>query len=105
MVNPFSGIIDNNFKTVFNNAISAMLDDDALTIGCTLSYGVTRYDDCPNCVYDPIGRKSSNRFQDGGPVPFPYGGVCPLCNAAGRKGVETTEDINVAVIFASPSSL
>ena len=99
MVNPFSGIIDSNFKTVFNNAISAILDDGALTIGCTLSYGVTKYDDCPNCVFDPIGRKSANRFQDGGPVPFPYGGLCPLCNGGGRKGVESTEDIKVAVIF------
>ena len=73
MVNPFSGIIDSSFKSVFNNAISAILADDALTVACTLEYGITRYEDCVNCLYDPIGQKSSNRFQDGGPAPFPFG--------------------------------
>ena len=46
MVSPFSGIIDSSFKTVFNDAISAILEDDALTIACTLDYGVTKYDNC-----------------------------------------------------------
>ena len=99
MVNPFSGIIDDSLKTVFNNAISAILENDALTIACTLDYGITKYEDCSNCVFDPIGRKSANRFQDGGPIPFPYGGVCPMCNGGGRKGVTSTEDVNLAVIF------
>ena len=71
MVNPFSGIIDNNFKTLFNNAIFAILENGALTITCTLEYGVTRYENCVNCVFDPIVRKSANRIQDGGPFPFP----------------------------------
>ena len=72
-MNPFSGIIDSSLKSVFNNAISAILENDALTIACTLEYGITKYEDCVNCLYDPIGQKSSNRFQDGGPVPFPFG--------------------------------
>ena len=42
MVNPFSGIIDSNFKTVFNNAIFGILENDALTITCTLEYGITK---------------------------------------------------------------
>ncbi len=52
-----------------------------------------------NCVYDSIGRKSANKYQDGGPAPFPFGTICPLCNAAGKRGVETTENINLAVIW------
>jgi hypothetical protein len=99
MVNPFSGIIDSNFKTVFNNAIFAILENDALTITCTLEYGITKYENCANCVFDPIGRKSANRFQDGGPIPFPYGGICPMCNGAGKKPVTSSEDVNLAVIF------
>ena len=79
MVNPFSGIIDSSFKSVFNNAISALLEDDSLTIACTLEYGITKYEDCVNCLYDPIGQKSSNRSQHGAPVPFPFGTICPLC--------------------------
>ena len=99
MVNPFSGIITSEFKDVFNNAISAILDADALAIPCTLSYGVTKYEGCVNCLYDPIGQKSSNRFQNGGPVPFPFGGGCPVCNGAGKRPVETTEDVSLGVIF------
>jgi hypothetical protein len=99
MVNPFSGIIDSNFKAIFNDAISAILENGALTIGCTLEYGITRYENCVNCVFDPIGRKSSNRFQDGGPVPFPFAGICPLCNGAGKKPIVTSENVNLAVIF------
>ena len=99
MVNPFSGIIDSSFKSVFNNAISAILADDALTVSCTLEYGITKYENCVNCLYDPIGQKSSNRFQDGGPAPFPFGGICPLCNGNGRKPVTSSENVNLAVIF------
>ena len=99
MVNPFSGIIDDSFKSVFNNAISAILEQDALTIGCTLEYGITRYENCANCLYDPIGQKSANRFQDGGPIPFPFGGICPMCNGNGKKPVTASEDVNLAVIF------
>ena len=98
-INPFSGIINSSFKTIFNNAISSLLEDSALTISCTLTYGVTRYESCANCVYDPIGRKSSNRFQNGGPVPFPFQGICPVCNGVGKKPVESSEDVNLAVIF------
>ena len=99
MVNPFSGIIDDSFKSVFNNAISAILEQDALTIGCTLEYGITRYENCTNCLYDPIGQKSANRFQDGGPIPFRFGGICPMCNGNGKKPVTASEDVNLAVIF------
>ena len=99
MVNPFSGIIDSTLKSVFNNAINAILEDGALTVACTLEYGITRDESCVNCLYDPIGQKSSNRFQNGGPVPFPFGSVCPLCNGNGKKPVLSSEEVNLAVIF------
>ena len=63
MTNPFSGIISSDFKQLFNNAISSLLYNDALTLPCTLHYGVTKYNDCGNCVFDPIGNKSSNNFK------------------------------------------
>ena len=78
MVNPFSGIIDSNFKTVFNNAIFAILENDALTITCTLEYGITKYENCANCVFDPIGRKSANSFQDGAHIQFQNDRICPI---------------------------
>ena len=98
-MNNFSGIINSDFKSLFKDAISALLYDEALTVPCKIYYGVTKYQDCTNCVYDPIGQKSSNRFQDGGPVPFPFGTICPVCNGDGKKPVETTEDIKLMVIW------
>ena len=95
----FSGIITSDMKALFNSAIESLLDDSALTTACTLFYGVTKYESCDNCLYDPIGRKSSNRFQNGGPVPFMFGGVCPLCDGVGRKPVISTESIYLGVVF------
>jgi len=95
----FSGLISNGIKATFVNIISSMLYDDGLTIPCTLSYGTTRYEDCPNCVFDPIGNKSSNRFQDGGYLPFPFGGLCPMCQGAGKRGVESSETMNLMVVW------
>ena len=99
MTNYFSGIISSNMKGLFKDAIDALLEDTALTLPCTLYYGVTRWESCSNCTYDPIGKKSSNRYQDGGPVPFPFGGVCPVCNSVGKRPVITTDTLNLAVIF------
>lgn len=98
-LNPFSGIISSELKNLHTNAISALLYDDACTQACKLSYGVTKHDPCVNCIYDGVGRKSSNRYLPGGPIPFPNGSICPMCNGAGLKAVETTENIKLMVIW------
>ena len=97
--NYFAGIINSDLKNLFNDAIKALLEDSGATVPCTLYYGITKWESCSNCLYDPIGRKSSNRFQDGGSVPFPFGGVCPVCNGAGKRPLIKTENIYLAVIF------
>jgi|19_taG_2_1085344.scaffolds.fasta_scaffold00068_25 hypothetical protein len=98
-INPYSGVITPGLKTIFSNAISAMLYDDSCTVPCTLHYGITKYEDCANCVFDPIGNKSANRFQDGGPIPFPFGNICPMCNGGGKRAVESSEDLSLMVIW------
>ncbi len=95
----FDNLPFDKLKTLFNSAISSLLQTDSGTIPCTLIYGVTRYDDCINCTYDPIGNKSSNIFQDGGPMPFGFSQTCPMCNGAGKKPIISTEDINIIVVF------
>ena len=95
----FSSIDYSGLQTVFNDAIGSMLDSVACTVPCTLEYGVTKYENCTNCVYDPIGRKSSNTYQAGGPVPFPFGGLCPMCNGEGKRPVISTENINVIIVY------
>lgn len=95
----FNNINYSGLQNVFTKAITSMVESSACTVPCTLEYGVTKYEDCSNCVYDPIGRKSSNVYQDGGPVPFPFSTICPMCNGEGKKSVVSTEGINLLVVY------
>ena len=96
--NPFSGIVNNNLKTTFKNAISALLEDAALTVPCTLIYG-GKFTTCTNCIYDPIGKKSANRYLSGGPISFNNGQICPLCHGVGKKMPEPTETISLMPVW------
>lgn len=97
--NPFAGIISSEFKLLFKDAISALLLDAALTVPCQFIYGVTKYTQCTNCVYNAATGKSSNIYLSGGAVPFNQGS-CPVCNGEGRLSVTTTEDdIYLGVIY------
>jgi len=99
MTNPFSGIISTELKALHTNMISSLLYNDALTLPCVLYYGVTKYEDCNNCVFDVIGNKSANKHQSGGPIPFPFGSICPMCNGQGKRGIESTENLNLMIIW------
>lgn len=99
MINPFSGIITTQLKTLFNNAISSLLYNDALTLSCTLHYSATKYIDCTNCIADPMGQNNFTVYIDGGPIPFPFGGICPMCNGQHIKAVETSEPLSMMVIW------
>ena len=82
MPNPFLGIITSEMKTLFTNAIDALLEDDACMVPCTLIFGDTRWTDCSNCVFDAARNRSSNKYQAGGPILFNHG-VCPYCHGVG----------------------
>jgi hypothetical protein len=64
----FAGIITSGMKQLYNDAINALLENTALTVPCKLVYENTKLQDCPNCLYDPLTRKSSNQYQAGGPL-------------------------------------
>jgi hypothetical protein len=97
--NPFSGIITSGMKDLHKNMIDALLEDDALTRPCQLIYGDTKFTLCPNCLYDPKLKRSSNRYQAGGPVPFPSGQLCPYCRGIGMMPDEQTETLYMAVLW------
>lgn len=79
--------------------IDALLANDALTLPCTLVYGDTNFTPCPNCIYDTLLRKSSNRYKQGGPVPFQFGTVCPYCGGKGLIATTSSEELYMAVIW------
>lgn len=59
---------------------------------------------CPNCLIDPINKKSTgiysprNPYPAGFPGPTPFtGGVCPICNATGQYTTETTKIVKCLI--------
>ncbi len=55
---------------------------------------------CPNCLFDPIGGKSSNRFKPGGPVPFSDGARCPYCRGTGKTEQERSTIVKASVSWS-----
>ena len=51
-----------------------------------------------NCIFDPIGNKSSNRHIPGGPAPFTVG-QCPMCAGVGKIPNEQTSTLSLAPIY------
>jgi len=97
----FTGIITSDMKALHKNAIDALLEDTALTRPCQLIYSGSKFTSCPNCIEDVIGKKSANRYETGGPIPFPDGQICPYCQGRGRVVVEATETLYLMVIWDS----
>lgn len=65
---------------------------------CLLVFpGVTN--PCVNCVYDSVGQKSSNHFAHGGPLPFPNGTACPMCNGEGMRQDKPTKEVKLLLLF------
>ena len=81
--------LEESVKAIITNA----LDDLITELGkmCRLVYP-PRMVPCDNCIYDPIGRKSSNVYLNGGPIPF-QNVSCPMCDGSCKKAETQTEDI------------
>ena len=101
MTNPFSGIISTQLKSIFNNAIDSLLEDEALTRPCLFTYATAKASECDNCYINPISGTSSNKYKPSGPIPFTKG-VCPYCNGAGKITNPLTETVYLAII-ANPA--
>ena len=103
MSNPFSGIVSSELKGLFNNAIDALLENNALSLPCKILYDnqiTTTY--CNNCIFDPISLLSSNVYNGSGPIEFPEGGICPICVGQGQiRSNSSSETIYLAFIFDS----
>lgn len=87
-----------NLQNIYNTQMDLLLSSTGLTTECELNYGVTNRQICPNCIYDPGLKKSSNKYKTGGPVPFALGQMCPYCYGVGWSGEEKTETVYLAVI-------
>lgn len=88
-------------KKIYAQSMDMLLSENGLTVPCLLKYSDNGKDTiCPNCVFDPISRLSSNRYNGTGPISFASGMICPVCKGEGTvKGSAKTETINIAAIF------
>jgi len=86
-------------KNLYNNQMNLLLANDGLTTLCTLNFGVTQKNECPNCVFDFGLQKSANQYKNGGPIPFDLGRICPYCHGIGYLSTITSEDIYLAIIW------
>jgi hypothetical protein len=59
---------------------------------------------CPNCIVDPATRKSTGRYKADGPIPFPRGEICPVCDGTGAIVGQNSFDIVKFVIDWQPRS-
>lgn len=87
-----------NLQSIYNKQMDLLLSSTGLTTKCELNFGITKREICPNCIYDPGLKKSSNKYKSGGPVPFSLGQLCPYCYGAGWSGEEKKEIVYLAVI-------
>lgn len=86
-------------KTLFTDAIDAIVASGSCAVPCTLIYGDTKVINCPNCYFDAVGRKSSNKYTPGGPIPFTVG-ICLYCHGAGTiPSGSPNETINLVPIW------
>ena len=90
-------------KQLYNDSIDSMLSDNGLVVPCTVKYSdIGRDTVCPNCIFDPISRLSSNRYNGTGPINFATGSICPVCVGEGTIVASSKSEIlNLAVIFDS----
>lgn len=84
---------------MYKTQIDSLLASTGLTTRCLLNYGISKKQICPNCIYDPNLKKSSNKYKPGGPRQFTSGRICPYCNGSGFYGNVQVEEIHLAVIW------
>lgn len=96
MPNYFEQALSSSLKTVYKEAIDALLNFGE--VPCTLYFPPDKFEDCPQCLQSAIG--------GGGPNPFLSGGKgtyrnvnCSLCQGSNKRPVEKTSIINLVVIF------
>jgi len=51
---------------------------------------------CPNCIVNPKSGVSTGRYKSGGPIPFNFGEICPVCEG---KGVVVGTASSITTIF------
>lgn len=82
--------IRNGSRNAFDSLIVTFGKTSRLILPPKITY-------CDNCKIDPIGKKSSNIWINGGPAPFPNGSLCPMCEGKGTIAQEVYYDVTMLI--------
>ena len=93
--NPFHGLISNDIKQDFRNAINELIRGCELP--CKIYYPPTKFTTCTNCQSTEVGKRGPNPFNPGGSGK--HVGLCSVCNGARKIPVENSESINLIVLW------
>lgn len=88
-----------DLSTVYNDTIDYLVSQCGLGLPCKLVKSEGECITCPNCVYNPITKKSLNKYKAGGPIPFSNGTVCPFCLGKGQSTEKFEEYITMLVCW------
>lgn len=94
MSNPFT--IDSSIISLYQQGMNTIISQ--LGKDCVLIYP-PKVTMCPNCIYDPNSKRSSNRYKTGGPIQFPNGAICPYCNGVGNISSPVEETVRMRIIY------
>ena len=64
---------------------------------CVLEFPRTRTE-CPNCELNTFDGTSNGVYQTGGPSPFPFGTICPVCFGEGYIESANSTTIRARII-------
>lgn len=62
-------------KNIYNDTMNELLSQSGFGVSCDLIYKSTKKTQCYNCFYDPISKKSANKFKELNSVNYSSGAV------------------------------
>lgn len=92
-------IITQELKNIYKTYINELFRQGSLSLPCKLIYEASKFNVCVNCEIDPITNKSSAIYKTGGPLQFIDGQICPYCRGLGGTYEESSDIVNLLVLF------
>lgn len=99
MTNPAKSYFNIPLADIYNQAIDSLISDCGLSLPCKLIKTSGKCVECPNCIYNPITKKSLNKYKPGGPIVFDTGLTCPFCLGRGQSQEKNEQILNLFVCF------
>jgi len=92
-------MINAALKQMYKDQIDSLFGTDKLSLPCKLISKDNKKTQCPNCIVDPMTGRSSGRYKNAGPISFPYGQLCPVCNGIGFTFNVNETTIDLLVVY------